>query len=417
MIEELEDITEIVIEEPEEEEIEVEDNPIGERGYSAYEVYRNEGGTLSVDEWLLSLKGEKGATGEDGYSPSVTASKVGKETTITITNKDGVTTTKIEDGYTPQKGIDYRDGIDGKTPEKGIDYYTYQDKQDLINEIEQSNYFVRDVNYVHTDNNFTSLEKQKLGTLVNYNDTYLRNLINTKANISDIPDVSNFITKTVNNLTNYYDKTTVDEMISAISSLEIEIVTSLSQMTKSNVIYLMSASETKENNIYNEYLVINGTPELIGSTQVDLSNYYTKNESNSRYIQDSNYIHTDNNYTTDEKNKLSGLSNYDDTGIRELINGKADTSDIPTKTSDLTNDSGYLTEHQTLKTINNETLIGSGNITIKGDGGIYVGDDEPTDDSKIWIDTDGSGEELNEFATKEYVNELIGNITTELEGI
>lgn len=57
--------------------------------------------------------------------------------------------------------------------------------------------------------------------------------------------------------------------------------------------------------------------------------------------------------------------------------------DIPTKTSDLTNDSGYLTEHQdisgkqdvlvsgtNIKTINNQSLLGSGNITISsGSGG------------------------------------------------
>ena len=37
---------------------------------------------------------------------------------------------------------------------------------------------------------------------------------------------------------------------------------------------------------------------------------------------------------------------YDDTSIRQELNNKADSSDIPTKTSDLTNDSGFLTSHQ-----------------------------------------------------------------------
>lgn len=36
-------------------------------------------------------------------------------------------------------------------------------------------------------------------------------------------------------------------------------------------------------------------------------------------VQDSNYVHTDNNYSTAEKNKLAGLSNYDDTEVRGLI--------------------------------------------------------------------------------------------------
>lgn len=39
----------------------------------------------------------------------------------------------------------------------------------------------------------------------------------------------------------------------------------------------------------------------------------------SNYVSDSNYNHTDNNYTTTEKNKLAGLSNYDDTEIKADI--------------------------------------------------------------------------------------------------
>ena len=44
---------------------------------------------------------------------------------------------------------------------------------------------------------------------------------------------------------------------------------------------------------------------------------------------------------------------------------------IPTKTSELENDSGFLTEHQPLKTINGESLVGTGNITIEGFSGSY----------------------------------------------
>lgn len=43
-----------------------------------------------------------------------------------------------EDGYTPQKGIDYFDGEkgdDGKTPEKGVDYFTEADKQELVTDV------------------------------------------------------------------------------------------------------------------------------------------------------------------------------------------------------------------------------------------------------------------------------------------
>lgn len=37
---------------------------------------------------------------------------------------------------------------------------------------------------------------------------------------------------------------------------------------------------------------------------------------------------------------------------------------IPTKTSDLTNDSGFLTSHQSIKTVNGETVVGTGNVEL-----------------------------------------------------
>ena len=53
------------------------------------------------------------------------------------------------------------------------------------------------------------------------------------------------------------------------------------------------------------------------------------------------------------------------------FNDLLDKPTIPTKTSELTNDSGFLTEHQPLKTINGESLVGTGNITIEGFSGDY----------------------------------------------
>ena len=51
-----------------------------------------------------------------------------------------------------------------------------------------------------------------------------------------------------------------------------EVVTSLSQMTDANTIYLM-ANAGEQDNVYDEYIVVNGTPEKVGTTQVDLTNY------------------------------------------------------------------------------------------------------------------------------------------------
>lgn len=49
---------------------------------------------------------------------------------------------------------------------------------------------------------------------------------------------------------------------------------------------------------------------------------------------------------------------------------------IPNKTSELTNDSGFLTEHQPLKTINNESIVGTGNLEIEGGGNDWFGTKE-----------------------------------------
>ena len=40
------------------------------------------------------------------------------------------------------------------------------------------------------------------------------------------------------------------------------------------------------------------------------------------FVSDKNYVHTDNNFTTSEKEKLAGLANYDDTAITKSINNE-----------------------------------------------------------------------------------------------
>lgn len=49
------------------------------------------------------------------------------------------------------------------------------------------------------------------------------------------------------------------------------------------VIYLILKETEAENNLYDEYMFISGKPELIGSTQVDLTDYYTKSEVDEKF--------------------------------------------------------------------------------------------------------------------------------------
>lgn len=105
---------------------------------------------------------------------------------------------------------------------------------------------------------------------------YAEPVIPTKT--SDLTNNSGFITKAVNDLTNYYlksetyTKEEVQSLISAINSVTLQKVESLPEPGESNVIYLVPKSGSG-NDIYNEYIFIDGKPEHIGSTQVDLSNY------------------------------------------------------------------------------------------------------------------------------------------------
>ena len=103
-------------------------------------------------------------------------------------------------------------------------------------------------------NDFTTVEKSKLASLSNYNDSELRSLIN-----------------------NTYTKSEVDTKID----------------------------------------------EVVAGGEVDLSNYYTKSETDSKVSNKVDKVTgkglSTNDYTTAEKTKLAGLTNYDDSGIRTLI--------------------------------------------------------------------------------------------------
>ena len=56
-----------------------------------------------------------------------------------------------------------------------------------------------------------------------------------------------------------------------------QVVTSTTEMTDANTIYLM-ANSGSENNVYDEYIVVDGTPEKVGTTEIDLTNYVQESE-------------------------------------------------------------------------------------------------------------------------------------------
>ncbi|MCI6354190.1 hypothetical protein [Eubacterium coprostanoligenes] len=69
-------------------------------------------------------------------------------------------------------------------------------------------------------------------------------------------------------------------------------------------------------------LTENDKKEIASKVAVPTKTSELENDSN--FVSDANYVHTDNNYTKEEKTKLGSLANYDDTTIKEQIAEKQD---------------------------------------------------------------------------------------------
>lgn len=79
--------------------------------------------------------------------------------------------------------------------------------------------------------------------------------------------------------TDYATKVYVGEQIAAIDHLKREIVTELptGEAIDTNTIYMVKMGDQGEN-VYREYMYIEGKWEIVGDSNIDFSNYYTKGE-------------------------------------------------------------------------------------------------------------------------------------------
>lgn len=124
-------------------------------------------------------------------------------------------------------------------------------------------------------------------------------------------------------------------LINAITSSSFQVVDELpTSDISTSTIYLKPNTKAATDNIYDEYIYVNNKWEILGSTAIDLTNYYTKDQTDTE------------------------LGKKQDT----LVSG--------------TN----------IKTINNTSLLGEGNITIEGNE-VEISSTQPTD-AKLWINPD-----------------------------
>lgn len=193
-------------------------------GKSAYEIAVENGYIGNEKDWLESLKGINGVNGSNG--------------------KNGLSAYEIAK----------QNGFDG-TEEEWLESLKVQ------------------VEGIQSDWNETDVESN----------SYIKNKPSIPINLSELNNDTNFINNTVNNLVNYYLKTEIyskeefNKIIGRLSSIQVSIVNSLPiSDILTNTIYMI---ETDENShIYNQYMYINSNWASLGSTSIDLSNYYNKTE-------------------------------------------------------------------------------------------------------------------------------------------
>ena len=169
-------------------------------------------------------------------------------------------------------------GTEQTITNKAVDITVPTKTSDLTND---SNFAV-DASYVHTDNNYTTAEKNKLsgvasGAQVNKIESIKVNgtaqTITSKAVDITVPTNNNQLTNGAGYQTASEVQTAINSAISGITGIDFQVVASLPATGTKGVIYLVSNSGTGTN-IYDEYIWVTNRFEKIGTTEIDLSNYY-----------------------------------------------------------------------------------------------------------------------------------------------
>lgn len=149
-------------------------------------------------------------------------------------------------------------------------YATKNELYDKVNKWDISN---------ETDENSTDkvFSQHAVNWMVGGLRTQLMNYAQDLDEKADTKDIPKKLSQLENDKT-FKTATEIRAMIDNSTKLKKEVVTSLPTTGKDDVIYLVKDEKGKDNNNYLEYLWLNGKYELIGSTQVDLSGYMTKEE-------------------------------------------------------------------------------------------------------------------------------------------
>lgn len=261
-----------------------------------------------------------GVDGKDGLS--VTNIQVAANNHLLCTLSDGSTIdaglVKTVQGATGDKGepgkdgINGVDGIDGVSPTVTITEATGRHTVSITDKDGVHSFIVKDGSALDVDNYYT--KDEVIAELAKKANT--DNIPIVPVNVSEFINDAGYIKNTVDNLIHYYNKADtytqaeVNTLISNINKLTSQIVEQLPvEDISASVIYLVKQGET---NNYMQYMYINSAWAELGTTQVDLTDYYKKSEIDAKLADKA------------DKNELPT---------------------VPTLVSSFTNDAGYISDY------------------------------------------------------------------------
>ena len=222
-----------------------------------------------------------------------------------------------------------------ETHDDAISYYRWNDATDVFTYIgSQGPFYTKS----ETDATFVPQTRTINGKGLN------SDVVLTAADVNALP--ASTVIPTVNDATLTIQKngttvTTFTANSAQNATADISVPTKVSDLT--NDLNFVEETGLADVAFSGAYADITGTPYIPTKTS-DLTN-------DSDFVSDANYVHTDNNFTTTLKNKLNGIATGAEVNVQSDWNVADTSSDafiknkpaIPTKTSDITNDSGFIT--------------------------------------------------------------------------
>lgn len=135
-------------------------------------------------------------------------------------------------------------------------------------------------------------------------------------NTPAIPSVEGFATQE-------YVNNKIDSAIGSVVGIKFVLLDELPQVGENGTIYLIPHNQS-QGNIYDEFIWLDLQQkfEKIGSSEVDLSGYYKKQEVNNLLDTKVDKVEGKSLISDLEIERLSSITNYDDTEIKNLINTK-----------------------------------------------------------------------------------------------